>query len=71
MTKFRNRSEAERKNVLRGMIQAGTNHKGQSNHEFAKSNGTFIQACEAAGVEPTVRQASKFRNKRGAAYNAK
>lgn len=28
----------------------------------------FKNACEAAGVEPTIRQASKFKNKKGIAF---
>lgn len=29
----------------------------------------FKKACEAAGIDPTIRQASKFRRKRGIAFN--
>lgn len=39
-----------------------------TNAEFAKSNKEFITACEAVDIPPTLRQASKFRNKRGKAY---
>jgi hypothetical protein len=39
-----------------------------TNKEFTK-DGRFIQACETAGVPATSRQASKFRNKKGKAYN--
>lgn len=41
-----------------------------SNREFANTEG-FKQRCENAGVKPTKRQASKFRNKRGSVYNSK
>lgn len=41
-----------------------------TNAQFAKNDPTFAKACELAEVEPTKRQASKFRNKRGAAYEA-
>ena len=41
-----------------------------SNKKFAEENGSFKEACKKAEVEPTTRQASKFRNKTGAAYNA-
>lgn len=34
-------------------------------------NDTFLKACEAAGVTPTKRQASKWRRKRGLAFNNK
>jgi hypothetical protein len=39
--------------------------------EFVKTDDKFRKACENAGVEPTARQASKFRSGRGAAYNAR
>jgi len=42
--------------------------KGESNRHFAEKNARFRQACQNAGVEPTVRQASKFRNGEGKAY---
>jgi len=40
------------------------------NEGVLKSKG-FIAACHAAGVEPTKRQASKWSNKKGAAYKHK
>ena len=43
----------------------------QTNSEFAAKNGTFRNACEAAGVEPTKRQASKYRRGMGQARKAK
>ena len=42
-----------------------------TNAEFAKENATFRKACEAAGVEPTTRQASKYRNGQGIAYKTR
>ena len=39
-----------------------------TNREFAKQDTTFKACCEKAKIEPTVRQASKFRAKKGAAY---
>jgi len=39
----------------------------QTNRDFAEKNGTFIAACGEAGVEPTKRQAAKYRKGRGAA----
>ena len=39
-----------------------------TNQKFAESNAEFIAACRKAGITPTKRQASKFRNKRGRAY---
>ena len=39
-----------------------------TNVDFSKAEG-FKVKCEKAKVSPTQRQASKFRNKKGAAYN--
>jgi hypothetical protein len=38
-----------------------------TNRKFAETKG-FVDACESAGVDPTQRQASKYRNKKGLAY---
>lgn len=38
-----------------------------TNTEFTK-NDLFLSACKKANVKPTTRQASKFRNRKGAAY---
>jgi hypothetical protein len=46
-------------------------HGAITHAEFAKTDGLFIKACELAGVKPTTRQAAKYRNKRGAAYQFK
>ena len=43
---------------------------GVTNRDFAKDNGNFKDCCEAAGVDPSPRQASKFRNHHGAAFAA-
>jgi hypothetical protein len=41
-----------------------------TNAEFAKTDRTFIKACKLAGLEkPTTRQASKYRMKRGLAWD--
>ena len=37
------------------------------NANFAKSP-LFLKACELAGIEPTKRQASRFRNRTGQAF---
>lgn len=39
-----------------------------TNRQFSKTDKNFLSACEKAGVEPTARQASKYRNKKGLAY---
>lgn len=38
-----------------------------NNREFTK-NLEFIGYCKKAGIDPTKRQASKFRNKKGLAW---
>lgn len=38
-----------------------------TNRDFAKTKG-FMEACVKAGIEPTTRQASKYRRKMGVAY---
>jgi hypothetical protein len=39
----------------------------ENNRQFT-SNSDFKAACEAAGVQPTKRQASKFRMGKGRAF---
>jgi hypothetical protein len=39
-----------------------------TNRQMAQSDTTFIDCCKQANVKPTVRQASKFRMGKGAAY---
>ena len=39
-----------------------------TNARFARTDEHFINACEAAGCEPTSRQAGKFRRGEGIAY---
>lgn len=38
------------------------------NEKFAEEDSAFRSACINAKVEPTARQASKWRNKKGSAY---
>ena len=38
-----------------------------TNKEFARTNDKFIAACKNVGIEPTKRQASKWRNNKGKA----
>lgn len=42
-----------------------------TNKEFSVKIKTFQSNCEKANVEPTKRQASKWRNKKGLAFQAK
>lgn len=39
-----------------------------TNKKFAQEDKAFKKACEAVGARPTQRQASKFRNGKGAAF---
>ena len=39
-----------------------------TNRKFAKEDTAFQKACEVNGVRPTTRQASKYRNGKGAAF---
>jgi len=39
-----------------------------TNAKFATIDKLFKAACSLAGVEPTTRQAAKYRNKKGSAY---
>lgn len=40
-----------------------------TNREFAAKDDTFRSCCSEAGVEPSVRQASKYRRGRGKAVS--
>lgn len=42
-----------------------------TNLKFSKSDVVFQKACELAGIHPTLRQASKWRNKKGLSYRFK
>lgn len=39
-----------------------------TNKQFSETNQFFQKCCEAVNLQPTSRQASKFRNKQGRAY---
>ena len=41
-----------------------------TNKQFAAQGKKFRAACERVGVNPTARQASKYRNKQGLAYQS-
>lgn len=41
-----------------------------TNKMFAASDENFRACCAEAGVEPTARQASKFRSRKGQAWKA-
>lgn len=39
-----------------------------TNKKFIKENKAFTSACKNIKLKPTKRQASKYRNKKGAAF---
>ena len=39
-----------------------------TNQEFSDTDKSFLEACGKAKIEPTTRQASKWRNHKGMAY---
>lgn len=45
--------------------------KNQDRNHGTIKNSTFLFLCRLAGVQPTSRQASKYNNRHGAAFNAK
>lgn len=47
-----------------------TEEKRITNAEFARGDKAFREHCSNAGIEPSRRQASKYRNKEGAAYRS-
>lgn len=46
----------------------GSQGVSMTNTEFAKNDSSFRTACEAVGLEPTARQASKWRMGFGLAF---
>lgn len=41
-----------------------------TNSKFAQEDAEFLRACELANVDPSKRQASKFRREEGLAWKA-
>lgn len=41
-----------------------------TNREYAEKDKAFKEACKRAGINPTTRQASKYRRGKGLAYIA-
>ncbi len=39
-----------------------------TNKQFSQEDSKFLIACGQNNIEPTTRQASKWRNKKGSAY---
>lgn len=50
------------------IIRQKTARRGLTNADFVKQDDKFKSACEKVNTPPTIRQASKFRNKQGLAY---
>jgi len=64
--------KAEQARQIMKRDTAAKNAEGrQTNAVYASENEEFKAACIAASCEATPRQASKYRRKRGVAYNAK
>lgn len=55
--------------ALTRQITRNTGGKGMTNREYAKLSW-FMEACLNVGIEPTKRQASKFRMKKGKVYKS-
>ena len=66
-----NHKKGEWKKILYGGFRTGMMIEEEkpevTNEQFAKTDEHFQTACEKAGVEPTSRQASKWRNGKGIA----
>ena len=62
----KNKEQDSRSGRVSSLIKDNNN---LTNREFTKIKG-FINLCKKADTEPSVRQASKFRNFRGLAYLA-
>ena len=45
-----------------------TLNQAESNKLFSRNSNKFKEACDKAGIKPTQRQASKYRNGKGAAF---
>lgn len=39
-----------------------------TNREYAEKSEAFRESCSGVKIEPTMRQASKWRNRKGKAY---
>ena len=67
--KFYNRSQDEKKQYHKEVANANSIQvSGVTHRDFAEKVGSFRSACEKAGVEPTKRQASRYRRGVGSAY---
>jgi hypothetical protein len=42
-----------------------------TNKDFAETNKLFRDCCAKADIDPTTRQASKWRNRKGLAFSMK
>lgn len=63
-----NKSKGERSKIIFGRADHSVEHaKAEANRSTLES-GVFKKGCMNAGVPETKRQASKWNNKKGAAY---
>jgi len=69
MSKYQNKT-SEGSERIKASLQAKECRYTTTNDVFAATDGAFQEACREAKVKPTRRQASKWRNKLGAAWKA-
>lgn len=62
------KAERERQTRVQEARAKQNANGGLTNEVFAATNPEFREACEKAGIQPTGRQAGKFRRKVGKAY---
>lgn len=73
-TSWGNRSPEYRANsnaAAKAAREVSNYGRGQTNREFASTSQAFQDACVLAGVNPTKRQASKYRRGQGSAAKVK
>ena len=61
-------------NVIKNYKPEAQNYppkNGITNRKFAQTDETFNSACTSLKLQPTARQASKYRNHKGLAYKAR
>jgi hypothetical protein len=64
----RSRSPEERQRLYALLLQTQRNIERAAKHDAIRKDSVFLDACEAAKVKPSRRQASKWRRKFGLAY---
>ena len=62
------RLEYEKHHRIYRLIQAKKRPRRMETNDEVAANTRFLECCRRAGIKPTKRQASKFRNQKGSAY---